>query len=174
MEGVGEDWEEGTLGDLVEFNYGKGLKRSDRSDGKFPVYGSSGIVDYHSEPLVESDGVIIGRKGTLGVVNYSSNPFWPIDTTYYVTPKTVSNGIRYIYLLMKSFDFSKLNSDSAVPGLNRNTATALIVKIPPPGIINKFDKEVKPYFDKMTLNNNSIETTAELRNAIIANVLKKN
>jgi type I restriction enzyme S subunit len=74
-----EEWEEGTLGDLVEFNYGKTLRDLERSGSGYPVYGSSGVVGYHSEYYVMGPGIITGRKGTLGVINYSFDNFFPID-----------------------------------------------------------------------------------------------
>ncbi len=49
VEEAEENWEEGCLGDVLELIYGKGLKKEIRSGNGFPVVGSSGIVDYHSD-----------------------------------------------------------------------------------------------------------------------------
>jgi len=85
------------LGDVIELVYGKGLKKEVRTGKGFPVVGSSGIVDYHSEYLVEGPGIVIGRKGTLGKVIYLWDNFYPIDTTYYVRSKVESVGLLYEY-----------------------------------------------------------------------------
>lgn len=114
-----ENWQCVTLGDFVELHYGKGLKKSIRSGVGYPVIGSSGIIDYHSEFFVEGPGIVIGRKGTLGKTIYVPENFYPIDTTYYVKPKK-NIGYSFIYYLLNSIDFKEMNSDSAVPGLNRD------------------------------------------------------
>jgi len=111
-----EDWEEGCLGDVIELVYGKGLKREIRTGTGYPVIGSSGVVGYHSEFLVEGPGIVIGRKGTLGKVIYLWDNFFPIDTTYYIKSKVESTGLLYEYFLLKTLNFEAMNSDSAVPG----------------------------------------------------------
>lgn len=64
--------------------YGERLAESSRKEGKYPVLGSNGIIGYHSEYLIKGPGIVVGRKGTIGVVNWSERDFWSIDTTYYV------------------------------------------------------------------------------------------
>jgi type I restriction enzyme S subunit len=76
-------WSKVKLGEILEFEYGKSLTKSLRNEsGTFPVLGSSGIVGYHNEYLVEAPVLIIGRKGAVGEVWFSENNCWAIDTTY--------------------------------------------------------------------------------------------
>lgn len=110
-------------GELFELVYGKGLSESERDGGKYPVYGSNGVVGNHSKFLVNGPGIIIGRKGSIGEVNYSKNNFWPIDTTYYVKPLKKMD-FTYLYYLLRSYNL-KLNSSTAIPGLNRNEVYAI-------------------------------------------------
>ena len=49
IEEAKDDWEGGKLGDILDLQYGKGLKQELRTGVGFPVIGSSGIVGYHSE-----------------------------------------------------------------------------------------------------------------------------
>ena len=70
--------------DEIELEYGKGLPKSEREIGNFPVYGSNGIIDYNNKPYFKGPGIIIGRKGTVGSVKYEEKDFWAIDTTYVV------------------------------------------------------------------------------------------
>ena len=118
------------LGDLVQFIYGKGLPARDRKPGAVPVYGSGGIVDTHNQALVQGPGVVVGRKGTIGSVYWTARDFYPIDTTYYVVPKTEDTRLRYIYYLLKTLPLTRMNTDVAVPGLNRSNALQLKVSIP--------------------------------------------
>lgn len=118
-----------TVGDFVPFQYGKGLTELNRNPaGKVPVYGSNGVVGFHDKPLTNGATIIIGRKGTVGAVHYSSEPCWPIDTTFYFSG-TDPDLVRYRYFVLKSLGLDDMNSDSAVPGLNREAAHSLQIHI---------------------------------------------
>ena len=119
------------IGEFAPLAYGKSLPASKRnSDGHIPVYGSNGIVGYHDTALTEGLTVIVGRKGTVGAVHYSSQPCWPIDTTFF-SEGTDDELMRFKYYALKSLHLDKMNFDSAVPGLNRSHAHSLKVDIPP-------------------------------------------
>ena len=79
---IPNDWEVKRLGDIALLEYGISLKNSDRSGGVYPVYGSNGIVGFHNEPFVIGPGIVIGRKGSVGKVQFVKDSFCPIDTTY--------------------------------------------------------------------------------------------
>jgi len=86
-------------------------------------------VGWNNEPLVASPGIVVGRKGTVGAINWSSTPFWAIDTTYYVIPNPGID-MRWCYWLLTLINLSKLDSSTGVPGLNRNDAYAERVLVP--------------------------------------------
>ncbi|MEN6300659.1 MAG: restriction endonuclease subunit S, partial [Anaerolineaceae bacterium] len=93
-----------------------------RKKGSSPVYSSSGITGQHDRALVDEEGIIIGRKGNVGSVFYSKQPFYCIDTAYYIKKSDLKCDIKYLYYLLKTLRLERLNEDSAVPGLNRDTA----------------------------------------------------
>lgn len=125
-----EGWKECKLIDIIELHYGKGLIEQDRKNGNIPVYGSNGIVGYHNEYLVKGPGIIIGRKGSVGEIKYSPLDFFPIDTTYYVSPKKEID-IKYMYYFLLTLRLDEMNSHSAVPGLNRSSVHSINIAIPP-------------------------------------------
>ncbi|RIJ42658.1 restriction endonuclease subunit S [Pontibacter oryzae] len=118
-----------TLGEYLPFIYGKALKSTNRTDGEVPVYGSNGIVGIHNEALVNRPGIIIGRKGSVGEVCISAVPFWAIDTTFYAIKDDLDE-LFFSYYLLKQLELTKMNSDSAVPGLNRENAHQITINIP--------------------------------------------
>lgn len=127
---MGSEWRETTVGEFAPFSYGKGLPQRKRNEfGRIPVYGSNGIVGYHDQALLEGPVIIIGRKGTIGAVHYCDDPCWPIDTTFYVT-EAEGRDLRFAYYLLKSLGLDRFNFDSAVPGLNRNTAHCRRITVP--------------------------------------------
>lgn len=123
------DWRETTLGDEIELAYGKSLPAHARKAGRFGVFGSNGLVGTHTEPCVDGPGIVVGRKGSVGEVVFSSEAFWPIDTTYFVINRG-KHDWRFLYHLLRHSDLTGLNSHSAVPGLNREDAYSIAVKFP--------------------------------------------
>ncbi|CAD6492793.1 MAG: Type I restriction modification DNA specificity domain protein [Candidatus Argoarchaeum ethanivorans] len=173
VEEADEGWEEGMLGDVIELIYGKGLKKEIRTDTGCPVIGSSGVVGYHSEFLVEGPGIVIGRKGTLGKVIYLWDNFFPIDTTYYIKSKVESAGLLYEYFLLKTLNFEEMNSDSAVPGLNRDIALSTEIKIAPLGKLNKFNQFTSTFINKLRDNIKQIRTLEKLRDTLLPKLMSR-
>lgn len=77
-------WVKISLREILTLEYGKSLIALDRENGFYKVWGSNGIVGTHNNFLVEGPVIIVGRKGSVGTVNYSAENCWPIDTTYYI------------------------------------------------------------------------------------------
>ena len=155
-----------TVGEFCPFEYGKGLSEKKRLSGNIPVYGSNGIVGMHNEPFVKTHGIIIGRKGTVGALHLSDRPFWPIDTSFYLVKEDYYETV-YTFYLLKSLELDGMNSDSAVPGLNRNNAHALKINVVETSeqrsnigrLISKFD-------DKIENNQRINETLYEMARTI--------
>lgn len=128
-----DGWREVRLGDVVRFNYGKSLPVQKRITGDIPVYSSAGLIDWHNEALVNTRGLIIGRKGTIGSIHKSELPFFPIDTTFYIENSEDDDAynLDFLFYKLSCLGLEHLNSDSAVPGLNRNTAHDQKLFLPP-------------------------------------------
>lgn len=63
------DWQETTLGDVLNFQRGHDITRATQRDSTVPVVSSGGIGSYHDTAAAKAPGVVIGRKGTLGKVS---------------------------------------------------------------------------------------------------------
>jgi type I restriction enzyme S subunit len=142
--GIPEGWERKPLGERATLNYGKALKAEERIDGPFPVYGSSGIVGSHEKPLTNGPGIILGRKGNVGSVFWSSKDFYAIDTVYFVDAQT-SN--LYLFYALKDMHF--ISTDVAVPGLNRDFAYSRPLVIPAKLVFRQFLEAVSPMHEQM-------------------------
>ena len=161
-----EGWQETTLGEFCPFSYGKNLPKKVRDNlGKVPVFGSNGLVGHHSKPLIQDRGIIIGRKGTVGTVTFSSVPFWPIDTTFYISEDS-HRDLRYTFYLLKSLRMEHMNADSAVPGLNRNAAHARKITIPPLPEQKAIAHILGSLDDKIELNRRMNETLEAMAQAL--------
>jgi len=125
------EWPLRRLGEICEFKYGKSLPESARSGGAVPVYGSNGVVGGHDLPLTASETIVVGRKGSHGEVNFSDQPCWPIDTTYYVDSTATKANLHWLKYRLAGAGLNQMNRAAAVPGLNREDAYRVEVLLPP-------------------------------------------
>ena len=133
---IGASWEALTgeasvrpLGDVLELVYGKSLPAVKRTHGSVPVYGSNGITGWHNDPLVAGPVVVVGRKGSIGEVHWSHVSAFPIDTTFYVRSRD-DYPLVACYVALQKAGLQSMNSDSAIPGLNRERALQVRVALP--------------------------------------------
>ena len=119
------------LGEVVSLEYGKPLKKEDRKEGDYPVFGSNGIVGFHDEFIVQGPCIIVGRKGSAGEVTFTEKSAFPIDTAFFVSLRDENTNLKYIYYILQKLPLKTLNIQAAVPGLNRNDAYDLEIPLPP-------------------------------------------
>lgn len=165
---VPKGWSVRKVEDLMELLYGKALKATDRADGPVPVYGSGGITGYHNEALVKGSSVIVGRKGTVGSLYWEDRPFFPIDTVFYVR---TDNSLAYCYYLLQTLGLENMNTDGAVPGLNRNNVYRLPVVVATESVIKAFDEIVSSLRNKIFLNNQQAQTLTQLRDTLLPRLI---
>lgn len=166
---IPKGWEVKRIGDLIELAYGKALKSTDRQDGPVPVYGSGGVTGYHNEALVPHGAIIVGRKGTVGSLYWEDEPFFPIDTTFYVKPKATP--MIYCFYAMQMLGLDKMNTDAAVPGLNRENVYRLELVKPSVSVLNAFDGLAGQIRKAMRANETASQSLAELRDTLLPKFL---
>jgi type I restriction enzyme S subunit len=163
---IPEGWVVMKLQDCIELAYGKGLKQSDRKEGNFLVYGSSGVVGKHNEFLVEGPGIIVGRKGNVGSVFWTFHDFYPIDTVYYVKSEIL---LYYVYYNFLNQHF--LNNDAAVPGLSRKQAYLLPFLKPDDITLALFEKQIEPTFKEIERLNRKNSILAKTRDLLLPKLI---
>jgi len=122
------NWKEYKLGDLVTFQRGHDLPKTEMLDGKYPVAGSNSIIGHHNDFTTKAPGITIGRSGNIGNPQLHKTDFWAHNTVLYVKEFKKVEPVFFYYLL-KTLDFTQLNSGSAVPSLNRNFIHPFVVKV---------------------------------------------
>lgn len=166
-----EGWVWTTVGDVVEFQYGKGLRKDKRDDkGNVPVFGSNGIVGYHSTALTKNSCLIVGRKGAAGAVHISNEPCYPIDTTYFIEPPEGIN-LNFLFHLLSTLNLSLLDKSTAIPGLNRNDAYRMPIPLPPlpeqHAIVEKIERRFSVIDEMDKVVDHSLSQAERLRQSIL-------
>lgn len=124
-------WSAGRLKQMCHLDYGDTLPSDVRAPGEVPVYGSNGQVGYHNSPNTTGPCIIVGRKGSFGKVNYSAQPVFAIDTTYFIDARLTKANLRYLYYLLSTVRLDDTSRDSAVPGLDRSEAYLRVIAMAP-------------------------------------------
>ena len=108
----------------------KGLPEKCRRPGRVPVYGSNGVIGSHDTSVTAGPTIIVGRKGSVGEIHFSSKPCWPIDTTYCVQTFGPYEPTFLVHLL-RWRKLAQHESSTAIPGLSRNDAYTREALVPP-------------------------------------------
>ena len=102
------------------------------------------IRDRHNHSLSKGPTVVVGRKGSVGEVHFSSSTCWPIDTTYYVDEFPDGFPPKYWAFYLKSLRLGTHDKSSAIPGVSRKDIYGIEVPVPPPAeqhrIVAKLEK----------------------------------
>jgi type I restriction enzyme S subunit len=128
---IPKHWSANRLKRVCRLGYGDSLPSEARLSGDVPVYGSNGRVGYHNAPNTLGPCIIVGRKGSFGKVNYSLQPDFAIDTTFFVDGRLTKENLRWLYYVLSWVRLDDASRDSAIPGLDRGEAYERIIPIAP-------------------------------------------
>jgi type I restriction enzyme S subunit len=150
--------------EFIVLQRGFDLPRKEMTDGPYPVVGSTSIIGYHNRYKVNPPGVVTGRSGSLGFVQYICDKYWPHNTSLWVKDFK-GNFPQYVYYHLLTLDLKRFNSGVGVPTLNRNDLDTLEIAIPPLSTQRKIAAILSAY-DDLTENNlrriRILEETAQL------------
>ena len=101
----------------------------------------------------------------------ANEDFWPLNTTLYVEDFH-GNNPRFIYYFLKTLEWEKFTSASAVPGINRNTVHKEVVRLPDTATQEEIALLLKTFDDKIYVNEQINDNLYEMVNAYYASLFK--
>lgn len=169
-EGVPEGWRIARVEEVIDLAYGKSLPKTARREGVVPVYGSGGVGGTHNVALAEGPGIIVGRKGTVGSLFWEPGDFFAIDTVFYVVPHPQVS-MYFVWELLRTLGLDGMNTDAAVPGLNRSNVYRL--EFAHPGIppMDAFGEIAGALRSKADANLSENRTLAETRDYLLPRLM---
>ena len=150
------------LSDLLEIKNGRDHKAL--SYGKYPVFGSGGVMRYVNEYLYDKPSVLLPRKGTLENIQYCDTPFWTVDTLYYTEVNTELANPYYLYRYLRLLDLSKLDTGTGVPSMTFDSYYGIRVTLPSVEEQNKIAHILQSLDKKIDINrqiNDNLEAMAK-------------
>lgn len=154
------DWKKVKLGDFIELHRGYDLTKDSFIKGPYPVVCSTSIMGYHNSYKVKGPGVIIGRSGTLGQVQYVKENYWPHNTSLYVSDFK-NNDVLFVRYFLQNIGTDSVGGGSAVPTLNRNHLSILDIVVPPLETQQKIASILSAYDDLIENNRKQIKLLEE-------------
>jgi type I restriction enzyme S subunit len=123
-----EDWVEMMLGDVTESI--KSGKSSSSENGKFSLYGSTGIIGKCEEHSHDGEYILIARVGAnAGIINLINDKFGVSDNTL-VLICNQNSSINYLYHYLRYYNLNRLVFGSGQPLITGGQLKILDLNIP--------------------------------------------
>ena len=165
---IPKGWKVAYLNELLTVKYGKDHKHL--NDGKFPLYGSGGIMRYVEKPLYDKDSILIPRKGTLSNLFYIQEPFWSVDTMFYSEIHKPFFG-KYLFHCIKGMNLASMNVGSAVPSMTTKVLNDLKIINPVDSIVVEFDYVISSFYGLINDNTKENHKLAILRDTLLPKLI---
>ena len=138
---IPKGWEVKELGEVLEISSGnRPVQKSEEKtkENIFPIVGASKIMGYTNNYILDdtNEVLIIGRVGTLGIIQEYREKIWVSDNTLIIK----SNFQNYIKQYLSNVDFYSLNSGSTQPLITQTTINKLLIVVPCNKVTDKFEK----------------------------------
>ena len=153
------------LKDIAIISSGKRPKTKGK-EYKIPLIGASGIMSYTNDYNSDSDILVIGRVGTLGVVQRYFDKVWLSDNIISIKTKymnTLENYFKYV-------DYQSLNRGSTQPLITQTDISNLEIKFNKKKFV-KFENEMRELRKKIELNNEQSKVLEKLKDTLLPKLL---
>lgn len=118
------------FGDVLKIKNGRNQKTVENPDGKYPIYGSGGVMGYADDYICTANTVVLGRKGSINNPIFVERPFWNVDTAFGLEANPEVLIPKYLYYFCKHFNFEKLNKAVTIPSLTKADLLKIEIDLP--------------------------------------------
>lgn len=120
------------LGEVCDIYQSKTISKKDMIDyGEYSVFGANGIIGKYDKYNHENSEVLLGCRGTCGVVNFSKPKSWINGNAMVVSPRTSNLLKKYVYYFLKSVNYKNgLITGTSQPQITGKNLKNLSIPIP--------------------------------------------
>ena len=162
------EWEEYRIEDIT-VNISSGRCKSHSSNGKYNLYGSTGIIGKTDEACYEGNLVLVARVGAnAGFLQIINEPCGITDNTLIIKPKEVD--VQYVYYFLQHFNLNRLIFGSGQPLITGGMLKKVKVSLGTIQEQNKITRLLSVLDERITTQNKIIEDLKKLKSAIIEKV----
>ena len=146
-----KNWEIYYWKDVLNIKNGKNQKQVEDINGKYPIYGSGGIIGRSNAYICNENSIIIGRKGNINKPILVKEKFWNVDTAFGLEVKSEKMSYHYLYYFCLFYDFEIHNKAVTIPSLVKSDLEKIVLPVPPIELQNKFAEKVEK-IEKLSFN----------------------
>ena len=117
--------------DVLTIVNGRNQRQVENPKGKYPIFGSGGIMGYANDYICEADTVVLGRKGSINNPIFVETPFWNVDTAFGLCADRSKLVPKYLYYFCEKYDFERLNTTVTIPSLTKANLLKVEIPLPP-------------------------------------------
>ena len=138
-----KNWEIYYWKDVLNIKNGKNQKQVEDINGKYPIYGSGGIIGRSNAYICNENSIIIGRKGNINKPILVKEKFWNVDTAFGLEVKSEKMSYHYLYYFCLFYDFEIHNKAVTIPSLVKSDLEKIVLPVPPIELQNKFAERIE-------------------------------
>lgn len=146
--------------DVLTIVSGKNQKLVTDPNGRYPIYGSGGVMGYARSYLCEAGTTIVGRKGTINNPIFVNEPFWNVDTAFGISPGDELHP-QYLYYFCCSFNFKELDKSTTIPSLAKRDLLQIQMPVPPLNEQERIVSKIEELFSKLDASVAELQTAKE-------------
>lgn len=144
--------------EILDIISGKNQKDVADDNGKYPIYGSGGVIGYANTYLCEAGTTIVGRKGTINSPIYVDCRFWNVDTAFGISPREQLHP-KYLYYFCCSFNFKALDKSTTIPSLAKRDLLEIEMPVPPMDEQKRIVARIEELFSELDKTVETLNTT---------------
>ena len=134
---VPKGWRKGKLKEIISFYNGK-VKPSNQ--GKYPVYGGNGIVEY-VDSYNDENTIIVGRVGAYcGSLFLEKNRCWISDNA--ISAKPLKNIIMFCLYTLHNLNLNERSEGTGQPLITQTILNNIDIVIPSEKVIQAFEEKI--------------------------------
>ena len=166
-----EEWEEYRIEDIT-VNISLGRCKSHSSNGKYNLYGSTGIIGKTDEACYEGNLVLVARVGAnAGFLQIINEPCGITDNTLIIKPKEVD--VQYIYYFLQHFNLNRLIFGSGQPLITGGMLKKVKVSLGTIQEQNKITRLLSILDERITTQNKIIDKLQSLIKGIAQHCIRE-
>ena len=116
--------------DVLDIRNGRNQRQVENANGKYPIYGSGGVMGRATDFICDAGTVVIGRKGSINNPIFVDEPFWNVDTAFGLVAHRDVLLPKYLFYFCANFDFERLNTTVTIPSLTKANLLQIEINVP--------------------------------------------
>jgi len=173
-DGLPEGWKREQLCFLGEFTRGKTITKTDTINGDVPVVaGGLEPAYYHNVSNTGSPVITVSGSGAnAGFSRLYHEKIWASDCSYLDSGSTDNLYFVYCYLKDNKKSLDNLQKGAAQPHVYAKDINALHLILPTENLLEKFENQVKPYFELISKLTKTIEFAKQSRDLMLPRLMR--